>query len=449
VDGVGELSLPLLPVQAEQLIALAERAPYGKGPATLVDTNVRRTWQIAPERVRFGGRHWQTTLERIVMQAAVGLGVGEPVSAQLYKLLIYDPGSFFVSHRDTEKAPGMFATLVLALPSVSSGGELVVRHKDREMRLDLANEDPAEMAYAAFYADCVHEVLPITSGYRVALVYNLTRQGKAGLHMPPEYDAEAVRLRALLREWSERASDLQAGGPDKVIYPLEHAYSQAELDFRKLKGVDAAVAQLLATVAPLAGCDLHVALLSISESGTAEYLGSYRRHGGRHDEFAIVEVIDREERLIAWRRPDGSPVPFGGIPFKEDEISPPNALQDMKPDEQHFHEATGNEGASFERTYRRAALVLWPQHRRLTLLSQAGPLATVPYVESLAAQWIGEGAQQDSALWREAHELSGNVLETWPGEAMGTPASPTSTSMTSRMTRAVPNRGDWGVSWPR
>jgi hypothetical protein len=95
----------------------------------IVDTSVRRTWQIGPDQVRLGGKHWQTTLDRIVALAAEKLGVSEPVSAELYKLLIYDKGSFFLSHRDTEKQPGMFATLVLALPSLSSGGELVVRHK--------------------------------------------------------------------------------------------------------------------------------------------------------------------------------------------------------------------------------------------------------------------------------------------------------------------------------
>ena len=53
------------------------------------------------------------------------------MAAEFYKLLIYDAGSFFVDHRDTEKVPGMFATLVIALPSAHSGGELVVRHLDR------------------------------------------------------------------------------------------------------------------------------------------------------------------------------------------------------------------------------------------------------------------------------------------------------------------------------
>jgi len=43
--------------------------------------------------------------------------------------------------------------------------------------------------------------------------------------------------------------------PEKVIYPLEHAYSPAELEFGKLTGVDAAVAALLKSATPQADCD--------------------------------------------------------------------------------------------------------------------------------------------------------------------------------------------------
>jgi len=418
VDGVGQIALPLLPVQAEQLIALAERAPYGRGVTTIVVTSVRRTWQIGPDRVRLDGKHWQATLDGAVVLAAEGLGVDEAVSAELYKLLIYDKGSFFVSHRDTEKAPGMFATLVLALPSLSSGGELVVRHKEREARLDIANDDPSEMAFAAFYADCVHEVLPITAGCRATLIYNLVRKSKGGTLRPPAYEAETARTTALLREWGNSKTAPEDGVPEKVVYPLEHAYSAAELDFANLKGADAAVAALLKSAAPQAGCDLHLALLSIEESGTAEHTGSYRsRYRGYDDdddEFEVGEVIDRSELLTEWRRTDREPVALGEIPIEEGEISPPDALDEMQPDEQHFHEATGNEGASFERTYRRAALVLWPSKRRLAVINQAGPAATLPYLESLAAKWIDDGARQDSALWTEAHELARHMLDTWP-----------------------------------
>jgi hypothetical protein len=51
VTGVGPIALPLLPAQAQQLIAVAAPAPYGRGEATLVDTEVRRTWQPAGTRL--------------------------------------------------------------------------------------------------------------------------------------------------------------------------------------------------------------------------------------------------------------------------------------------------------------------------------------------------------------------------------------------------------------
>ena len=137
VDGVGPVALPLLPAQVERLAAVAERATFGRGPETLVDTTVRRTWQVDAARLRFTGRTWAGTLAGILARAAEGLGVEGPVEAELYKLLLYDAGSFFLGHRDTEKCHGMFATLVVALPSLSAGGALAVRHKDREVRLDL------------------------------------------------------------------------------------------------------------------------------------------------------------------------------------------------------------------------------------------------------------------------------------------------------------------------
>jgi hypothetical protein len=79
VDGVGSIALPLLPVQAGQLIAIAERAPFGRGAETIIDPSVRRTWQIGPSKFRIEGRHWQSTLDIILARAAEGLGVSEPI----------------------------------------------------------------------------------------------------------------------------------------------------------------------------------------------------------------------------------------------------------------------------------------------------------------------------------------------------------------------------------
>jgi len=258
VEGVGRLALPVLPAQAAQLAAVAEPAPYGRGEETILDPAVRRSWQIGPERVRLGGRGWDATLEVILARVTDGLGVRPPISAALHKLLLYEVGGFFVGHRDTEKLPGMFGTLVIVLPSLFAGGGLVVRHKGREVQLDLNRNDPAEIGFAAFYADCVHEVLPITEGSRLTLVYNLVRPGGGKPPRAPGYEREQARLAALLQAWRQDTDD---GVPEKLIHMLEHAYTPAELGFPALKGVDAAVAGVLAAAADQAQCDLHLALL--------------------------------------------------------------------------------------------------------------------------------------------------------------------------------------------
>jgi predicted 2-oxoglutarate/Fe(II)-dependent dioxygenase YbiX len=423
VDGVGRVAFPVLPVQAERLVAIAEAAPYGRGEETVVDREVRKTWQVDSAKVRIGGRHWEKTLAGLVADIALGLGVNEPVAADFYKLLVYDTGSFFVDHRDTEKVPCMFGTMVLVLPSTHSGGELVVKHLGREVVLDLRPGEPSDIGFAAFYADCVHEVRPVKTGCRLTLVYNLRFLGKKRALKAPDYRAEHGRVVELLRNWASAGDQ-----PDKLILALEHVYTPAELSFSALKGADAGVASVLVRAAAEADCDLHLALVSIEESGSAEYTGYFdRRRWSRADEeededededvdveFEVAEILDRALILSEWRRPDGGEVEFDDFPFAEDELCPPDAFEDLTPDEQHFHEATGNEGASFERTYRRAGLVLWPAARRLAVLNQAGLGVTLPYLEDLTARWETSSAGIQSPLWREADELSGHMLRSWP-----------------------------------
>jgi len=127
----------------------------------------------------------------------------------------------------------------------------------------------------------------------------------------------------------------------------------------------------------------------------------------------VLEVIDRSETLSDWRRPDGGVPVLGVLPFDPEEISPPEALEDWAPDNQSFREATGNEGASFERSYRKAALVLWPSRRRLAAVNQGGLPATLPYLADLSEQWAARGEDHRSSLWAQAHELSGHMLASW------------------------------------
>ena len=64
-------------------------------------------------------------------------------------------------------------SLVVSLPHPQSGGQLAVRHAGREISFDWGSENPTGIQWAAFYSDCEHEVLEVTSGHRITLAYNL------------------------------------------------------------------------------------------------------------------------------------------------------------------------------------------------------------------------------------------------------------------------------------
>ena len=179
VKGVGPIGFPVTPADAQRLIAKATQAPYGRGEATIVDTDVRRVWQIEPSQFTLRNSEWQTFVATIVDAAKREFGIHQKVSATLYKLLVYEKGSFFAPHRDSEKASGMFATMVVCLPSRHEGGTLVVRHDGQTKKIDFGGEHAEfQIQYAAFYADCQHEITPVSDGYRICLVYNLAITGK-------------------------------------------------------------------------------------------------------------------------------------------------------------------------------------------------------------------------------------------------------------------------------
>ena len=90
--------------------------------------------------------------------------------------------------------------------------------------------------------------------------------------------------------------------------------------------------------------------------------------------FRRFHIVSTSPSLFSntLHRTTSPPLPAFRALHCKDELCPPEAFEDLTPDEQHFHEATGNEGASFERTYRRAGSVLWPRAWRLVVLNRAG-----------------------------------------------------------------------------
>ena len=142
VDGLDEpVALPLPAAQARELVSIAQKAAFGRGEDTVVDENVRKAWKIPGARCRFDNAAWAPALSRLVERARQELGVVPRVRAELHDLLVYEAGGHFSPHRDSEKQPGMFGTLVVTLPSAHTGGALEVRHEGETVRFESAYGD--------------------------------------------------------------------------------------------------------------------------------------------------------------------------------------------------------------------------------------------------------------------------------------------------------------------
>lgn len=113
---LGVVGLPLSAREAVAIKKECKQAPFGKGERTVVDKNVRDTWEmdaskvgavatslsmaVLPlEKVKFGNPKWATFIGDVVKKTCEALGVDFAASrprCELYKLLLYEKGSQLV-----------------------------------------------------------------------------------------------------------------------------------------------------------------------------------------------------------------------------------------------------------------------------------------------------------------------------------------------------------------
>jgi hypothetical protein len=440
VEGLGTVGLPLGESQARKLIHLCRQAPYGKGTQTVVDTDVRRVWELDPIQFRLTNPKWDELVEAIVaeVQAALGLA-GQKLAAQLYKLLVYEEGSFFLPHRDGEKLDRMVATLVIGLPSVHEGGELIVSHEGRQHEIVFGGAASGyELSYAAFYSDCQHEVRPLRSGYRLCLIYNVTlarSRGKKGL-AAPSYTSTAAAIAELLSDWRDEPDS------EKLAVALEHRYTQDGLSIDMLKGIDRARAEVLFEAAHRADCVAHLALVTLWQSGSAEggydpypygygrgYHWSDEEDDEDYDETAtdydMGEVYDWSLSADHWSDREGKKVRLGQIPINEDEIVANEELSEAEPNREDFEGYTGNAGMTLERWYHRAAVVIWPRAKHFEVLCAAGTDAAVGGLEPMVKQLKRATKKNREKQRQDCLSFAAAIIDSWQQDRYRAPCEKT------------------------
>jgi 2OG-Fe(II) oxygenase superfamily len=405
VEGVGRIRFPVPADQARQLIGRGVPARFGRGEETLTDPEVRDTWEVPRGLVRLD---WTDALAGALttVREQFGLPASCDLAADFHSLLVYEPGQFFLPHQDSEKHDTMIGTLVVTLPSAYSGGELVIHHSG-ESRTHRGWK--RGLALVAFHADRRHEVRPVRSGYRIALTYNLLLEGEAGLPVA-EDDTGVEELAQCLAQHFTTGVPHPYGEdrdpPTRLVYLLDHEYTERGLSWSRLKGVDIARGSRLQAAAQRANCEAVLALSDIQETWDAdESEPDYRHHyqvdeddAGTADdgEYEVRELIDSSVSLTRWIDQAGTSQNIS-LRVDDAEVCATTSSADLRPYSSQYEGYMGNYGNTLDRWYRRAAVVVWPSERSFANRAEAAPSWAIDQLLAQATAGDVAGARRAAA----------------------------------------------------
>lgn len=419
IRGVGPLRLPVTAAQAKELRLIARPAKYGHGEQTAFDRRVRDTWEVPPSRVKIDKRRWNRTLGPMLdtIREDLGLPSASSLTAELHSMLVYEPQQFFAAHQDSEKDDRMIGSLVVLLPSNSSGGELVVEHRGESVRY---RGSASSLTFVAFYSDTRHEVLPVERGYRVVLTYNLM---VAGDTTPVNHDAPALAATAaeLLEHYFTHTPEPRWRGdrqalepPDRLVFLLDHQYTERGLRWSHLKGDDATRADMLRRAALRARCEVALAHAEIQETWECYDSAPPRWRSrdwsswdddpddGNHTDLELGDLLDSSVEIA----PAGGET-VGFYPHVTSaELAAVTPSVELAPYDTEYTGYMGNWGNTMDRWYQRAAVVIWPQARSFAVRAKGDPLGALH-------ELLGATADDPDAVRTRADNVS-TLLRFWP-----------------------------------
>ena len=157
---------------------------------------------------------------------------------------------------------------------------------------------------------------------------------------------------------------------------------------------------------------IHLGIVHLKEGGSAEpHYDSYSYRRGGYDDYDdddlsgsydVVDIFETEKYIDGWINREDLPVDFGKIPFEDEELLPYGILEDDEPDEDRLIPPTGNDGVSFERTYCRAALVIWRVSQQIEVLLQRGIEPALAYLK-----------KQIESSFQDASTLASTIIMRW------------------------------------
>ncbi|KAF8530194.1 hypothetical protein BU17DRAFT_35565 [Hysterangium stoloniferum] len=246
------ISFPAQVDKIDKLVEACKPSPLGRGKETVHDEDYRKARELSKDDFSITADILSASgvLESISSLIAPVSDDGGAVIARLSKLNVYASGGFFKAHRDTPRQGRHIGTLVVALPSPYKGGILRAAHEGDEINFSWEDEisesdHGISLPWAFIFSDVEHEVLPVTSGIRISLTFDIF--ASRGTH-PAEYHAIEARTLPIfgnIENLLKNEDFLPAGGRVAIalshVYPLDTSEANSDAFPRDLKGSDAAL----------------------------------------------------------------------------------------------------------------------------------------------------------------------------------------------------------------
>lgn len=416
LDGFGQLTLPLRPKQVREMIAFAATAPYGKGTRTLVDLSVRNSLEINASKLALSDE-WNAAVGEAARRSAQSLGLPEDgIQANLYKLLIYQKGGFFLPHRDSEKRKNMVASMVVMLPCNFGGGELIVSHAESSQRFSFETAAAGQQCeYVSFYADCLHEVRRVERGVRVCLSYNLFLKPKRSSAKKKTHAALSTAISSWIRT---RPSD-------PIVFALDHQYTASGLKQKLLKGTDRELGEQVVAAAEETDCHIHLGqvsrhLMQFADDGSFGRGRPFSWGNVKLSDLEIGESYEDEVIIDGWRNMSGSKVHLEPMTLDGSMLVSRTPLDEWKPTSFDYEGYTGNAGNTLDRWYHKSAILVWPRSHHYEVLVRMGLHGSIDAFLQMLDEFVnsrneaaGDQNRNDCVVFATA------IIDAWPQRLRG------------------------------
>ena len=295
----------------------------------------------------------------------------------------------------------MIATMIISLPSEHVGGDVALSLGHQKQILQTEVNSEFETRYLAWYADVNHAVKPVISGHRLVLTYNLIRRDAIHktIQKPSALYDTAKNIQSAIAKWSLACGD--ECRDSRMLYMLEHDYSEANFGLANLKGKDQLRARHLTEAAKGNDVCVYLAHFEHTKSGGCDDGDDYYDNKDIHE---IMDEYDSDWKIRTLFTPEGDAI------ARDMELNEEEFLGEVKfpdgPDDEEYEGWTGNEGANTTHFYSRSCIVMFPRGERGDWISAAESVAIDKWSQIVLEESEANLGEDAEVIWHELERIS-------------------------------------------